>query len=210
MYNAYASNEDPGTKGSTRLHMDMADAVNIMMHAEPTPAGDVGCAAWDIFRAEDSEEIRVFLKKHFRNKVVTDPIHAQIFYLDPSLRKQLYDEHGVKSYRFYQKPGDAVFIPAGCAHQVCNLADCIKVACDFVSPDSVDRCEKLTKEFRDQNHATVWKEDVLQLRSMMWYAWMSCRQRMQADHATADHEGAQATIGMEVDNRNRWVGENAS
>jgi hypothetical protein len=25
-------------------------------------------------------------------------------------------------------------IPAGAAHQVCNLADCIKVACDFVSP----------------------------------------------------------------------------
>jgi lysine-specific demethylase 3 len=26
-----------------------------------------------------------------------------------------------------------VFIPAGCAHQVCNLADCIKIALDFVS-----------------------------------------------------------------------------
>lgn len=25
-------------------------------------------------------------------------------------------------------------IPAYCAHQVCNLADCIKIACDFLSP----------------------------------------------------------------------------
>lgn len=202
MYNAFASNEATGSKGSTRLHMDMADAVNIMMYSEPTPTGEVGCAAWDIFRVEDSDKIRLFLKKHFRGNQ-NDPIHAQSFYLDPTLRKQLYDEHDVKSYRFYQKPGEAVFIPAGCAHQVCNLADCIKVACDFVSLDSVERCEVLTREFRDQNQAAVWKEDVLQLRSMMWYAWMSCR-RMLPGHGATDHEDAHMKIGMEVDNRSDW------
>ena len=58
--------------------------------------------------------------------------------------------------------------------QVCNLADCIKVAADFVSPTSVERCAVLTKEFRDQNHSEAWKEDVLQLRTMMWFAWVSC------------------------------------
>ncbi|KAG0698871.1 hypothetical protein DFH29DRAFT_939593 [Suillus ampliporus] len=40
--------------------------------------------------------------------------------------------------------------------QVCNLADCIKVAVDF------------------QNQSMAWKEDVLQLRTMMWFAWLSC------------------------------------
>jgi hypothetical protein len=65
-------------------------------------------------------------------------------------------------------------------YQVCNLADCIKVACDFVSPENIQRCEALTKEFRDQNHAVVWKEDVLQLRSMMWFAWLSCSAQMKA------------------------------
>ena len=54
------------------------------------------------------------------------------------------------------------------------MADCIKIAIDFVSPENIDRCEKLTKEFREQNQSKVWKEDVLQLRTMMWFAWQSC------------------------------------
>lgn len=58
--------------------------------------------------------------------------------------------------------------------QVANLADCIKVAIDFVSPENVARCERLTKEFREQNQSMVWKEDVLQLKAMMWFAWLSC------------------------------------
>lgn len=72
--------------------------------------------------------------------------------------------------------------------QVCNLADCIKVACDFVSPENIERCEALTKEFRDQNHAVVWKEDVLQLRSMMWFAWLSCSAQMKARYPEAEPE----------------------
>ena len=54
------------------------------------------------------------------------------------------------------------------------MADCIKIAVDFVSPENIDRCEKLTKEFRKQNQSKVWKEDVLQLHTMMWFAWQSC------------------------------------
>ena len=61
-----------------------------------------------------------------------------------------------------------------CFGQVCNLADCIKVACDFVSPENIERCEVLTREFREQNQSMAWKEDVLQLRTMMWFAWLSC------------------------------------
>ena len=57
---------------------------------------------------------------------------------------------------------------------MCNLADCIKVACDFVSPENIERCEILTREFREQNQSMAWKEDVLQLRTMMWFAWLSC------------------------------------
>lgn len=171
MYNAFASTTVPGSKGTTRLHMDMADAVNIMTYAEKAQNGEPGTAAWDLFKVEDSDKIREFLKK--RTPSPNDPIHSQIHYLDDRLRKALWDEYRVKSYRVYQRPGQAVFIPAGCAHQVCNLADCIKIAIDFVSPENIDRCARLTKEFREQNKSRVWKEDVLQLRSMMWFAWVS-------------------------------------
>ena len=58
--------------------------------------------------------------------------------------------------------------------QVCNLAGCIKIACDFVSPDNIGRCETLTSEFREQNQPTAW-EDVLQLCTMMWFAWLPWR-----------------------------------
>lgn len=175
MYNAMASSQSPGSKGSTRLHMDMADALNVMTHAAPTPDGKPGCAAWDLFRASDSDKLRHFLRRKFKaNNYQHDPIHSQQFYLDSQSRKELCDTYGVKSYRVYQRPGDAVFIPAGCAHQVCNLADCVKVAIDFVSPENINRCEQLTKEFREQNQSMAWKEDVLQLRTMMWFAWLSC------------------------------------
>ena len=58
--------------------------------------------------------------------------------------------------------------------KVANMADSMKIAIDFVSPENVDRCEKLTREFREQNQRKAWKEDVLQLRTMMWFAWQSC------------------------------------
>ncbi|TFY60066.1 hypothetical protein EVG20_g7560 [Dentipellis fragilis] len=175
MYNAMSTEEKPGSKGSTRLHMDMADAVNIMLHAEPCPDGSPGVAAWDLFRWEDAAQLRKFLNKRFSNGgQAHDPIHSQQIYLDSEMRKELFDDFGIKSYRVYQRPGEAVFIPAGCAHQVCNLADCIKVAIDFVSPENIERCEKLTGEFRMQNQSMAWREDMLQLRTMMWFAWLSC------------------------------------
>ncbi|KAH7332919.1 hypothetical protein B0J17DRAFT_676934 [Rhizoctonia solani] len=178
MYNAFTSSEGPGGQGSTRLHMDMADAVNIMMYASGSSDGSPGVAAWDIFRASDSDKIRAYLRKHFKDRAseFRDPIHSQLFYLDSYHRKKLYDEEQVYSWRIYQRPGDAVFIPAGCAHQVCNLADCIKIAIDFVSIENIDRCEKLTTEFRNENDTFTWKEDVLQLRTMMMYAWRSTTQ----------------------------------
>ncbi|KAJ7802811.1 hypothetical protein B0H14DRAFT_3154810 [Mycena olivaceomarginata] len=88
-------------------------------------------------------------------------------------RRRLWAKYGVQSYRVYQRAGEAIFIPAGCAHQVWNLSDCIKVAIDFVSPENVARCETLTQQFRKQNESEAWKKDVLQLRTMMWFAWLS-------------------------------------
>lgn len=115
-----ASFESQGSKGSTRLHLDMADAVNIMLYAANTPDGKPGSAVWDLFKAEDSLKLRKFLKRKFKGQYQHDPIHSQQFYLDSHLRQELYEEFGVMSYRVYQKPGEAVFIPAGCAHQVCD------------------------------------------------------------------------------------------
>lgn len=102
------------------------------------------------------------------------PIHSQQFFLHSGLRAELLKRKGIKPWRIYQKPGQAVFIPAGCAHQVCNLADCIKVASDFVSIENVGRCWTVTDEFRQQTKGPdLWREDVLQLKTQLLWAWVS-------------------------------------
>ncbi|SNX85702.1 uncharacterized protein MEPE_04411 [Melanopsichium pennsylvanicum] len=189
MYNAWPASEGLRGQGTTRLHMDIADAVNIMLYAPPLTGGDVaeehkpGVAAWDIFQASDADAIRQFLREehsgvHFKD----DPIHIQRFFISAPQRVKLWRKYGVKSWRIYQKAGEAVFIPAGCAHQVCNLTDCVKVAVDFVSPENVARCFKLTAEFRGlvKDHYKAWKEDVLSLRTTLWYAWC-CYREMSGD-----------------------------
>ncbi|KAJ7803966.1 hypothetical protein B0H14DRAFT_3883786 [Mycena olivaceomarginata] len=138
--------------------MDIADTLNVMMYAARDPAGAEGCAAWEIFRAQDT---KVVLR-----------------------RRRLWAKYGVQSYRVYQRAGEAIFIPAGCTHQVWNLSDCIKVAIDFVSPENVARCETLTQQFREQNESEAWKKDVLQLRTMMWFAWLSCCEQEKAQYHT--------------------------
>ncbi|KAJ2928502.1 hypothetical protein H1R20_g8572, partial [Candolleomyces eurysporus] len=140
-------------------------------------------------RAEDSDKIRNFLRKRHALGPHYDPIHGQQYYLDDALRAQLYKDTGVCSFRVYQRPGEAIFIPAGCAHQVSNLADSIKIAIDYVSPENINRCAKLTKEFREQNKSKVWKEDILQLKTMMWYAWLSCcrQEKVLRGEAVGDH-----------------------
>lgn len=118
MYNAFAGDDGENGLGSTRLHMDMADAVNIMMHTEGTESGTFGYAMWDIFRASDSEAIRGYLRRVFSIEDGEDPIHSQEYFLNAKLRRDLFEETGVKSFRVRQRRGDAVFIPAGCPHQV--------------------------------------------------------------------------------------------
>lgn len=83
---------------------------------------------------------------------------------------------------------------------MCNLADCIKVAIDFVSLENIDRCEKLTAEFRNENDTFTWKEDVLQLRTMMMYAWRSISQLRKAWYEEYDRmESAETTEEQTVD-----------
>ncbi|GAA5864556.1 hypothetical protein JCM1840_000542 [Sporobolomyces johnsonii] len=177
-YFSQTSDDSKGGMGSTKLH-----TVNILLWASEDPLGQAGFAVWDLFRAEDSEKIRDFLYEiiakqgGYRDTAEArskhdDPIHEQTFFIDCALRKRLWEEKGVKSWRVHQRPGQAVFIPAGCAHQVCNFANCIKVASDFVSIENVAQCWTVTDKFRQQTKGLeLWRSDVLQLKSQLLWAW---------------------------------------
>ena len=99
---------------------------------------------------------------------------------------------GIEPWSFEQKLGEAVFIPVGCPHQVRNLKvlffltlavdllvltfagkveaksgldlqSCTKVALDFVSPENVEECIRITDDFRllPRNHRS--KEDKIEV-----------------------------------------------
>ncbi|CAM8979156.1 unnamed protein product [Rhodiola kirilowii] len=165
-----------GTKEETK--MDQADCVDGTTQGEPLDASDEG-AIWDIFRREDVQKLQQYLKKHHKefrhiycNPVpqVVHPIHDQTFYLSTEHKKKLREECGIEPWTFVQRVGDAVFIPAGCPHQVRNVKSCIKVALDFVSPENIGECIRLAEEFRilPENHRA--KEDKLEVKKMMVYA----------------------------------------
>jgi len=76
-----------------------------------------GAAVWDIFPADATDTIRVFLRESL-NHQIDDPVMRQTCYLSTPQLERLRDEYHIVPWRIYQNPGDAVFIPAGCAHQV--------------------------------------------------------------------------------------------
>ncbi|KAG7517860.1 hypothetical protein JOB18_018147 [Solea senegalensis] len=212
MYNAYGliSSEDRKV-GTTNLHLDVSDAVNVMVyvgipegndnheqeadlsgHQEVMTTieeGDVDemtkrrvyeakekpGALWHIYAAKDAEKIRELLRKvgeeqGQENPPDHDPIHDQSWYLEQVLRRRLYEEYGVQGWAIVQFLGDAVFIPAGAPHQVHNLYSCIKVAEDFVSPEHVRHCFRLTQEFRHLSTTHTNHEDKLQVKNIIYHA----------------------------------------
>ncbi|XP_023689684.2 lysine-specific demethylase 3B isoform X2 [Paramormyrops kingsleyae] len=212
MYNAYGliSTEDRKV-GTTNLHLDVSDAVNVMVyvgipHGEENQEqeadtsgykevmttieeGDVDemtkrriyegkekpGALWHIYAAKDAEKIRELLRKvgeeqGQENPPDHDPIHDQSWYLDQVLRRRLLEEYGVQGWAIVQFLGDAVFIPAGAPHQVHNLYSCIKVAEDFVSPEHVKHCFRLTQEFRHLSTTHSNHEDKLQVKNIIYHA----------------------------------------
>ncbi|XP_072076141.1 lysine-specific demethylase JMJ27 isoform X4 [Arachis hypogaea] len=139
----------------------------------------LGGAVWDIFRRQDVPKLIEYLRKHkneFRHiknhpvDSVIHPIHDQTLFLNERHKKQLKKEFDVEPWTFEQHLGEAVFIPAGCPHQVRNRQSCIKVALDFVSPENVGECLRLTEEFRllPKHHRA--KEDKLEVKKMTLYA----------------------------------------
>ncbi|XP_057951581.1 uncharacterized protein LOC131146196 isoform X2 [Malania oleifera] len=186
------------------------DSVALTDSQENNAIPDVafGGAVWDIFRRQDVPKLNEYIQKHqkeFRHinnnpvNSIFHPIHDQNFYLTEMHKKQLKEEFGVEPWTFEQYLGEAVFIPAGCPHQVRNRQSCIKVALDFVSPDNVQECIRLTEEFRllPKNHRA--KEDKLEVKKLALYAVSNAVSEVtdlmsKLDHLLAVHQKGTRSI----------------
>jgi hypothetical protein len=118
MYNANGTVPDDLHHGSTKLHMDLTDALNRMLWAAKSPDSEPGYAKWEIFDAIDAPLLRKFLVECHSSTGLGDPVHSQSIYLTPHLLKRLFEKYGIRPYTIFQFPGDVVLIPAYCAHQV--------------------------------------------------------------------------------------------
>jgi lysine-specific demethylase 3 len=103
-----------GGCGPTRLHKDVADAVNLMAYACKDRE-----AIWHVFRQQDFEGITDWMKIQF--KCQGHPIHWQKYYLTDEDLDDLSLTKGIRPYVIKQWSGSMVFIPAGCAHEVCHI-----------------------------------------------------------------------------------------
>ncbi|OJT09925.1 Lysine-specific demethylase 3B [Trametes pubescens] len=162
----YSATEDTTGVGSTRLHLDITSAVNILVYSS---RGEAAGAIWHIFLADDLDKLRSYLRAKSGDTTPEDPVHAQNIYLTQPMLDEL-KALGVSPFVVHQKLGDAVFIPAGCAHQVSNTAACIKIACDFLCSEGVARSAQVSAELRQEG-----REDILELDNMLWHAWASLR-----------------------------------
>ncbi|OON17333.1 JmjC domain protein [Opisthorchis viverrini] len=133
-------------------------------------------ALWHIFLPKDMPALREFLTQITEEETGaplepgSDPIHDQLFYLDQPLLDRLYASTGVLACTLVQFTGDAIFIPAGAAHQVRNLNSCIKAAVDFVSPEHLPQCFQLIEQFRRLSATHQNHEDKLQVKNMLFHA----------------------------------------
>ncbi|KAI0650954.1 hypothetical protein C8Q79DRAFT_998671 [Trametes meyenii] len=167
----YLATRDIDGVGSTPLHLDVTSAVNILVYAsDGKPSG----ALWHIFLPEDLDALREYLRSLSQDTPHMDLIQARTVYLTPSMLDDL-ALRGIRPFRVQQQCGEAIFIPAGCAHQVSNSSACIKIACDFLCVEGI----RLSAQVAEQFHQSR-QENILELDSMLWHAWISLQRMLES------------------------------
>lgn len=72
---------------------------------------------WHIFPSESCDALREYIRSKTAGDIEGDPIHNQQTYLTSADLKEL-EAQGIIPWYIYQREGQIVLIPAGCAHQV--------------------------------------------------------------------------------------------
>lgn len=103
--------------GSTKLHMDVTDAVNLLVYSSAKDKEAV-CAIWHLFPPNCIPGLRAFLRANCNSEDDEDPIHSQSIYLTPALLDLLYKTQQIRPIVIEQRVGQTVWIPSQWPHQV--------------------------------------------------------------------------------------------
>ena len=115
----YIAERDFASEGTTHLHMDKSAAVNIMLHSSTSNSQKRGGARWEIWPQTSIAPLSRILSPSSSEEECNMgiPIISEQSYVP---EEQFGDQVLEKAWSFIQHPGDAVFIPPGCPHQVCD------------------------------------------------------------------------------------------
>lgn len=139
----YFASPDFKKEGSTKLHKDVTSAINIMLYAHgKSPTLDKG-AEWLVFAREDGPRLCEFLRSEPNSRLDGDsnPCISHQVFIDANKLVQL-EKIGIRPFRITQLPGQAVVIPAGCAHQVsivCLVTNLLMTCCRYPITTRVSR-----------------------------------------------------------------------
>ncbi|KAH8924713.1 hypothetical protein BT69DRAFT_1240864 [Atractiella rhizophila] len=181
---ALGSSLQEGTNGTSKLRVDAADEVNIMVYSLPV-SGTRGTTVWDIFPIEETPKLRAYLRtiqaeenfcsiSHAESNL-DDPILSVQFYLDSTKLKILDEKYDIKRYRIYQQPGDAIFIPAGCPKQSCNLSNAANIFTNFIPPCTVSTVLDITRQMRQQTRDGTTLDDAVGGKSVCHWVYKACQ-----------------------------------
>lgn len=113
----------------TLLHGDVADAINFPVHMEGRgeesewwKRDENPHALWTLWRREDVEELRKYLREYFNIGPNVDPIHLGDLQITPDMF-EAFKARGIEPYVFRQRVGQAVIIPALTPHYVSRYTE---------------------------------------------------------------------------------------
>lgn len=189
MYLAHSSLRNGTHIGSTRLHKDVTAAYNLSLE---------GSALWAIWPSWSSDMLCEFIfERGLAKRSEGNPIHQQRTYLSREDIEAFTLQYQVRPFVFRQEPGQMVFIPSNCPHQVrystfflggvltvvkvSNEDDCIKYANDILPESQLADILAVQMELRDHRlgqQSFERLDDVLQVYQTLWYSWKNLSEKL--------------------------------